>query len=525
MNYNRINDFKNKDGEEYTGATRIESTRQSREYTDDYILPDYLPDAKKVLEFTCRPVIESRFVGNSSVEYNGSLYCRALYLSEQSELGVATFTLPFEDKLSNENITDDCVDIILPGVYSSSCRLQNPRKLNIRVKAGADIELWKRRSYMPELYGAVSREDEKSVQTNPKLYECMWVLGAREDEMTLSEDITVDKSMADIDSVILCRSDIRFDECRGGNNEIICKGSCSFECLYKGSDGQYCFLRRSIPVSENISANKVSDNSSCIVYANCKLPDVTVREDEFGQRRVMELDIEYSVEAVCFNDKKIWLTDDSYSTVKEVQNSHERTTVYSNGDKITGGFSVNESLMLDDAGFSANEKIISYSCCPAMELMGEPGKKGKLNFEGECEFSLLVQKADGSVYPVTFKLPIKYESDRPAPQTGSYEGKCSARASNVRLRTDNEKVYTDFEISFCSVIIQKEDMELLESIRLLPSAVTEQRPRSVITLCYPSSGDDEWCVAKKYRITREALSYSNSMNQEMPSVLKIPSNK
>ena len=147
MNYNRINDFKNKDGEEYTGATRIESTRQSREYTDDYILPDYLPDAKKVLEFTCRPVIESRFVGNSSVEYNGSLYCRALYLSEQSELGVATFTLPFEDKLSNENITDDCVDIILPGVYSSSCRLQNPRKLNIRVKAGADIELWKRRSY------------------------------------------------------------------------------------------------------------------------------------------------------------------------------------------------------------------------------------------------------------------------------------------------------------------------------------------------------------------------------------------
>ena len=50
MNYNRIRDFKNKDGEEYNGAERIEAISQSKEYSDDYILPEYLPDAKKVLE-------------------------------------------------------------------------------------------------------------------------------------------------------------------------------------------------------------------------------------------------------------------------------------------------------------------------------------------------------------------------------------------------------------------------------------------------------------------------------------------
>lgn len=525
MNYNRITDFKNKDGEEYNGAERIECIRQSRDYTDDYILPDYLPDAKKVLDFICRPVIESRFVGNCSVEYNGSLFCRALYLSEQSELCVASFTMSFEDKLSNESITDDCVDVILPGVYSSSCRLQNPRKLNIRVKAGADIEIWKRHSYMPELYGNVGREDEMSVQTNPKLKDSMWVLSVREDEMSLSEDITVDKSMTDIESVITSKADIVFDECRGGSNELICKGSCNFECLYKGSDGQYYFLRRSIPVSENISAQKVSDGSNSIVYTNCKLPDVSVREDEFGQKRIIELDLEYAVEAVCFNPKQVWFTDDGYSTSKEVQITSRQVMLYSSYDKITAGFSVNESVALDDIGVSPNEKIISHSCFATMLLSKETGKKGRLLFEGECEFNLLVLKQDGSIYPVSFKLPIKYESDRKAPKTDDYEGKCLARMSNIRLRTDNEKVYADFEISFCAAVIFTESLPFLESIRVLPSTIRDEVSDSAITVCYPSKNDDEWSICKKYRITRDELALENAINKEMPSVLKIPSKR
>ena len=126
MNYLRVTDFKNKDSEDYCGAYLIESTKKERDFSEDYILPDFLPDAKKILKFTAKPVIETRFIGNSNLEYSGSIYCRALYLAENSTLCCASFTVPFEDKLSDESLTDECVDFLYPRIISPLCRLQNP---------------------------------------------------------------------------------------------------------------------------------------------------------------------------------------------------------------------------------------------------------------------------------------------------------------------------------------------------------------------------------------------------------------
>lgn len=522
MNYKRINDFKNKDGDEYTSAVMIESGDFSREYQEDYLLPDYLPDAKKVLKFVCKPVIESAFMGNSTLEFTGSVFMKVLYLSEQSKLCSAGFSMSFEDKISNENITDDCVDLLLPKVYSASCRLQNPRKFNVRIKCGGEAEIWKRVSYLPEVYGGQSRDDMASVQTNPVLTEGMWVLSVKEDEMSFSEDIPLDKSMADIEEIIFSSSDITFDECRGGNNEIICKGSLDVRILYRGTDGMDYYLKKSLPVSANLNASGLGDESCPIVYAFEKPLDINVIEDEFGARRIFGIEMDYTIQAECFSKKEMYLTTDGYSTEKDWVNNYHVRDIYSKGQKVNGGFSVNEGIGLDDIGISSADKIVYYSCTPKLNVSSEGGKKERMIFEGECEMELIMAKKDGNVYPVSFRIPIKYESEKPFADKNGLICKCNAKATGVRLRTDESKVYVDMEIGFCAVSVEKNSRQLLESMRLVPSSSKKEQTGGCVVLCYPSKDDDIWSVAKKYRVRREDIASVNKISDEMPKVVRIP---
>ena len=523
MNYLRITDFKNKDSEDYCGAYLIESSKKERDYTEDYILPDYLPDAKKILKFIAKPVIETRFIGNSNLEYSGSIYCRVLYLAEDSTLRCASFSIPFEDRLSSENLTDECVDFLSPHIVSPVCRLQNPRKMNIRMKLSADIEVFARSSTMPEVYGGRA-SDEKYLQTNIKTVMSMNVTCLREDDLSFSEDISLDKSSPDISEIIFAEANVVFDECRASGSEILCRGSVIFECIYRSDDNNYHFLRRAIPLSEALVGDNIPPEGSIFALCHCKTPDVSVAPDEFGLNRIIELDLSYGVEICCKKEKSLLYASDAFSTANEAQNSFNSLEIYCPSDRIVSGFTVGESLKAEDCSLGKGDSVIAYFLKPEMSLAKAPGKHGKLAFEGQCEVTLIVSRPDNPPRSAAFTLPLKFESDRPFADNAVYTSKTLCKATNPRIRFDGESLYADFELSISSDILKRSDISALSAIRLMPESKRKSPDGSTITVYYPSSSEDEWDIAKKYNITREGLAAFNEItSSEIPSVVKIPS--
>ena len=199
-------------------------------------------------------------------------------------------------------------------------------------------------------------------------------------------------------------------------------------------------------------------------------------------------------------------------------------TLYSPCDRIVSGFSVGESIKGDDCALSKGDSILAYFMKSEIALCENPGKHGKLFFEGTCEISLIVTKADNPPRCTVVEIPLRFESDRPFSPDTSYSSHTVCKASNPRIRFDGENLFVDFELSLSSDILKRSHISSLNTIRLLPDSEKNSCNGSVVTVYYPSASEDEWDIAKKYSVTRESLAVTNSMtSNEIPSVVKIPS--
>lgn len=522
MNYSQIKNLKLKDPEDYRGACMTQCSDKTLELSEDYILPDYLPDAKKILKFITKPVIETRFLGSSGLEYSGSVYCRALYLAEDSSLRSAIFSLPFEDRLSAEGLCDECVDFLTPCVTAPQCRLQNPRKMNVRMKLTSSIEIWQGMETLPEVYGG-NKTSDTGLQMNLTCLPSMNVICVREDDLSISEDITLDKSMPDIDEIIFADAEVIFDECRGSKNEIMCRGNLLFECIYRSPEGANWFLNRVVPISENLSAEGAEAES--MIRAKCltKIPDLNIVPDEFGNRRVIELDLSYLTEIVCMNRKNIFCATDAYSVSGNAENSFSPMNFFAPEEKIVSGFSVGESLSADDCSLHSEDVIIAYFLRPEMHLADNAGKHGKMAFEGECKVSLLVSRPENPTREVNFTLPLRFESDRPHKEGLSYSHKTCSRASGARVRFDGERIYLDFEVTLSSLITKEQSISMLSAVRLTPESEKMSKKTACIKVYYPSKEESLWDISKKYSLSPETITLSNGINgTDIPSVVKIP---
>ena len=525
MNYLKITDFGNKDADAFCSAVRIEKTMQSIDRCEDYTLPDYLPDAKKIVSYSVSPIPETRFSGNGNLEYSGNIYVRVLYSSENGELAGCSFSIPFDNRLTSDGITEGVVDFITPKLISSSCRLQNPRKIKTALKLGCDIEVWKRESFLPDLYGANGR-DISTLETNPSEYETVNITCVREDDMTLEEDVTIDKSLPDISSIIYSTLNITFDECRGSRGEIIMRGGADFYCTFSGSDGNYYSVRRFIPLSETLSSDKANDDSFCSCKVFCKSPDVSVREDEFGQMRVIELNESYSVEAKIANRKNVYLTRDCYSSKCDVNIEKKDITLFRCEEKLGANFSVNESFPLSSVGISESDTIVTFEPSGEIHLSVDPGKHGKLAFEGKCRLSVIAKKPDDTMYSSIVEIPFKYESERKYKQGCIYEDESECRFGDMRVRSDGEKLYTDFELAMSSCVFSSEKQSLLSEIHLVPSSNTNPSAASEMAVCFTSPSDNVWDIAKRYSISRDTLAKENGISgNELPTCLVIPQHR
>ena len=131
MDYNMMKNFRDRENDQFCAAMMVHETNNQRELADDFILPDYLPDVKKVVWVQACPRLGNRFLGSGILEFEGAVAYKVLYIAEDNRVRCAAFLSDFKNKIENEDLGEECVDVLTPVANAVMCRLQNPRKLNI----------------------------------------------------------------------------------------------------------------------------------------------------------------------------------------------------------------------------------------------------------------------------------------------------------------------------------------------------------------------------------------------------------
>ncbi len=516
MGYNMLPNFRGGEDEEYCSALPVYEEERLKESSEDYILPDYLPDVRKIVAVFPDAVLKGRFMGSGTLEYEGEVRFKILYIAEDKSIKSALFITGFEDKVGNEELTQDCVDLITPVCENANVRLLNPRKLNIRCMCGVKIKVYKRYCALPQLFGALTVEDEARLQCKVEKVAGMNVLNLRENGLTLSEDLNFEAAMPSATDFLFGRAMPSVQDCRVFEGEAQIRGAVDIYCLVStGTDAEsreeLLPLTFSLPFSQTVKNEGLHEGGECFCRLIPEGCEFRLRDDEFGQKRVVEFDMTYLCDLTVYYPKEVLYLSDAYSLEKETELSRSEKSFYCLSAPLKGSFSVNESAVLDlpeEGGFT----LVQAYLFPELHLSKEKDKDGKAVLEGNCGISLLLRDSAGSPDVRRTSVPLRFKTEKTAEE--GQEGEMVCKVSGVRCRLDKNVLTCDFEVGFFGQLLCRKAIDGVDILRIQREARAKPGKRGSIILCFPEKDELLFDIAKRYGVTVDSLSGGTDAQKE-----------
>ena len=94
---------------------KVHSGIKHTEISEEFILPDYLPDIKRVIRADASPRIDGKYLSDGKISFDGEVACRMLYTDESNCLKSVTFTSTFSDSAEIICVSSECI-FLLPRV-------------------------------------------------------------------------------------------------------------------------------------------------------------------------------------------------------------------------------------------------------------------------------------------------------------------------------------------------------------------------------------------------------------------------
>ncbi len=509
-----------------TALMKVYEGIKHTEISEEFILPDYLPDIKRIIRADAKPRIDGKFITTGRVEYEGDIVCHLLFCDESNKLRSVTFTSAFSDGIDLPEADDECIANLLPSPESINCRMLNPRRVSLRLRLDTDCTVWCRRSFRPEIIGCQTPNGIESLDKEPEVID---LICAGESGLSASADLEADGALPQIGEVVSCSVDMSFYECKASDGKVLCRGDMPITVFYStpgqvNEDGvespeTYTVLYRKLPIAQVVSADGTDESYDCIARGSVDDIKFNIAENGFGERRILELDITYRIYLNCVCPAKVKLSEDVYACGCESNTISEDITFYRHCRTYNTSFGANSVIPREELNLSDVTSIYEVSASPKITslVLSEDGHRLTVNGTAFC--AAVLNGSDG-LFSTEYEIPLKLDLDASG-VPDNYIYNCDTVCMSARGRLDSEKLYTDLEMQINLMILGESTEKVLRQAEFSESSSTTDG--SSIRYFYPSDGETLWDIGKSFGISRESLEKANNItDKKLPDVLLIP---
>lgn len=528
-------DLSDRKKDEYESAVAAGSHKKEVELSEDFILPDYMRDAKKIVWVKGRPVITDQYRKGEGLSVSGKVIYDILYIDE---LGAASgvsfesaFSLDCEDKCTGAS-----AELLRATLEAVSAHLSNPRKLNLRSRAGIVLDAWEKESFLPTFSGA-------------GVPECrvMSAQGASvgiifDDTLTFSADARIESPVPTPDGITDVSADVFFERASVAKGQAQLEGRMNIKVLLscpthdekKDADAEDgapetevsmpAAIAFSYPLKLSLDAKDIKDAQAAAIGSISSV-NASLAEDEEGNMRLIEFDVDYSVSLLAVGEKEILYIDDAF--IPGAYTSLERTSysLPSPDAHLCGSFSLSEGVEIaqeDRKKLEGAEAISSYIRLSFPEER-EVGKRDRTVLSGKAHADMLMRSIDGELFPYGTTIPLRTECAGTLSDASSLFG--SACADMAKIRIDDGKIRFDFEVRYDFMGIKESTIDAVSAIKAIKDIERSGCRFSGIVIAYPESDETIFDLCKKYSLPCEALLSENGIDEAakaLPRTLKIP---
>ncbi len=509
-----------------TALMKVYEGVKHTEISEEFILPDYLPDVKRIIRAEARPRIDGKFITTGRVEYEGDIVCHLLFCDETNKLRSVTFTAAFSDGFDLPEADDECIANLIPSPESINCRMLNPRRISLRLRLDTECTVWCHRSFRPEITGNLS---PSGTETLDKELEVLDLICAGESGLSASADLEADGALPQIGDVVNCNVEMSFYECKGSDGKVLCRGDMPITVFYStpgqtNDDGSeapetYTVLYRKLPIAQVVAVDGVDESYECMARGSVDDVKFTIAENGFGERRILELDITYRIYLNCVCRAEVKLTQDMYACDRTVETKCEDVTFYRHSRSYNTSFGANSVIPREEVGITEANGIYEVCASPKISSLSLSEDGHRLTVSGVASCVAVLAGNDG-LFSTEYEIPLKLDLDASGiPEKFIYN--CDTVCMSARGRLDSEKLYTDLEIQINLMVLGENCENILRSAEF--SEGISKSDGSSMRFFYPSDGESLWDIAKQFSVPTQSILDVNSISdKKLPEVILIP---
>ncbi len=475
---------------------------------EDIIVPDVNPDILKILQLDASSCVTGKEITEGRTVISGRVDLKILYIpdSEREKIKSIITSFDFTQNVDSQDIRPGMTADVASNVERAEFSLINSRKLRVKVNIGVDYEIIAEKN----LEIAVEASDSGSAELlreNVRLQNCV---DLSETDFVLKESTQVPGGHASINEILKVDARVTDTEYKSIPGKIVAKGAVNVSVLYTDPDCKVQSMETEIPFTEVFECDDAGDETICDIDYSISEIRYDVREDNDGDRRIVDLEITVAVRIKATENVSIDMICDCYEPFMKTELLKEEVELE---EIVSRPFTQNTIReMVETAqgapGISGIYDVITRPYITKAQLTN-----GRLVTEGTIEAYILylTDSAETPVYSMKKEIPFSYLMDcESADEDLVPEIKAEVKHTAYNLNVAGE-IELRCILALNANIIRKRKIELINDV---VTEEPEQKEKKGIVIYFVQRGDNLWEVAKRYAVPRDEILKFNNMTED-----------
>ena len=476
----------------------------------DINLAETRPDIAAICMRRARLVVEEIRPYTDVVQVKGSLEYSILYQTEGDgcRLDRLEGALPFEETIHMQGVSagdtvkaDSVVeDFSVSVINSRKLSVQTVITMNVCTKEFGSVEF-------PTDMEGLDRYEYRQVASD-----VTQLVLSKNDLFRIKQEKKLPGEYPNIQKVLWQNGRIQELDTRPMADKLIIQGELVLFVLYEceGENHEIRFYENTIPFSGNLECNGMDSDMTADVRWRLSNFLLTVKPDEDGEERVVQLDVNLQLEIKAYKEMQLRYISDLYSVKKQVELETEKKSIPRLLSKVTGKHKLVEQV---DAGIvpsrilqllhsegdvhidqvEATDQGTAVSGCVGVQILCVTGD--------DLQPYEMVEK----VLPYKYMLECGDMKGMPIPEVAAELEKMEVSLG------DDGLIVVKVVISFYMIAFGSEEVNLVKSVSEKEIDREKLMALPGMAIYIAGKGDTLWDIGKKYFISVDTLQQINEL--------------
>lgn len=475
------------------------------ECAEDFILPDYLPEIRKLVRVDALPVSTGHFVGSEEVEWAGQVRYTLLYTDSEGKLASVPLHTDYSYRVAHSGtplsiVYHECVE----GLW---CRPAGPRKVSIRCRICAKPHLYTESEGQKPL--SLLLPEGVTPEALPYSTQRARVTSLLSDEYNEDTVFEWEGKKADTLQVMSKDAAVYIEGLRAEKGKVLCRGSLHLSLLV--SDGASLFPQsRRLPFEVELSEEGVLSGDSLLAEGYVRSIECDLADSESGA--VLTVSPAYVIMAEAWRNEPLTLYTDAYAAGYSLTLSSKVKSSLCFVGAARNSFTVSGETAAH--GEEGARVPLSAKLLPGAVTLSLSGNQVVVS--GECKASVLLECREGEgagcVEEESFLFPFRLSLTMPEALYDTDEVEFVLRPLFASAKQEKGQLSVVGEMSLSARALRRESISVPEKIDAEPLS---QEQKKEIRIYYPTPKDSLWSVGKRYNMPLAALLAANDMPKEL----------